>query len=187
MVKTTDDLPGDLCSHARSQIIQAITLKTPVLEASDEFYIERGAVIHSVEVRSIQCKDLKTQETLQKIIQETTNRLSELLRQESQNEILLKKIQGDKEAEQMRKEFLLMREENQSLEGKTAGLSEACKVKALFEGLGENMSGEQKLQIFMTLRKLDMIDKISAGNSHLYFTPNDVDLSIETRTPGSGR
>lgn len=195
MIQTTDDLPGDLCSHARSQIIQAVTqntlkdflrgfneiVKGPVLEEKDNFYQKRGAKIHSVEVRSIQCKEAKTQETLQKIIQETTNRLSEILKQESHNEIMLKKIQGDLEAEKMKKEFLEMREENKILESRTEGKAEASRIRALLDGLGEAVDNKSKLEIFKILRKLDMMDKIGSSNAHLYFTPNDVALTIETK------
>ena len=69
MVRATDDAPGDVCSHARSAIIQStsqVTLeqflsafndivREAVLESDDAFYTERGVRLHAVEVRSIAC------------------------------------------------------------------------------------------------------------------------------------
>jgi hypothetical protein len=87
MLRATDDAPGDVCSHARSDIIQAVSqvalerflaafnevIGAAVLGDADPFYAERGVVLHAVEVRSVACKDPATQRTLQEIIQETTN------------------------------------------------------------------------------------------------------------------
>jgi hypothetical protein len=50
--------------------------------------------IEAIEVRSITCKEPATQRILQEIIQETTNRLNQLQKQESENEVSLKRIQG---------------------------------------------------------------------------------------------
>ena len=61
MIRNTDDAPGDICHHARSEIIQAVskvTLKQfmenfnfivhkTILESNDPFYEERGSKIHS--------------------------------------------------------------------------------------------------------------------------------------------
>ena len=47
--------------------------------------------------------------------------------------------------------------------------------------LGEQTSTADKILIFNTLRKQDAITALSTGTAQLYFTPADVDLSIETR------
>jgi hypothetical protein len=104
MIHTTDDAPGDVCSHARSGIIQAVSqvslerfladfnaiVHDAVLREDDPFYAERGTRIHAIEVRSVTCKDAATQRILQEIIQETTNRLNRLQKQESENEVSLR-------------------------------------------------------------------------------------------------
>jgi hypothetical protein len=43
--------------------------------------------------------------------------------------------------------------------------------------------------IFNTLRKQDMLEKLSEGTAHIYFTPAEVDLSIEARQgmPANGK
>ena len=107
MVHATDDAPGDVCSHARSTIIQSVSKSTleqflaqfnhivhdAVLGQEDDFYTERGVKLHAIEVRSVTCKDAETQRILQDIIQETTNRLNRIQKQESENEVKIKRTE----------------------------------------------------------------------------------------------
>jgi hypothetical protein len=62
-------------------------------------------------------------------------------------------------------------------------------VQAFFDGLGDQLATADKIAIFNTLRKQDVIGKLSEGTAQLYFTPADVDLSIETKQalPSQGR
>ncbi len=196
MVRTTDDTTGDICSHARSMIIQAVSQVTlekflasfneiahdAVLGRDDPFYAERGVRIHAVEVRSIACKDPNTQRILQDIIQETTNRLNRLQKQESENEVQVKQLRGEIEAEEMRGQLLEKQREHKRLEALMRGEAEAAKVKALLDGLGEQLPPGDRLAIFNTLRKQDAIEALSTGKAQLYLTPSDMDLHIETRT-----
>lgn len=195
MIRTTDDTPGDVCSHARSLIIQSVSqvtlekflaafnaiVREAVLDGDSQFYTERGVKLHAVEVRSITCKDPDTQRILQEIIQETTNRLNRLQKQESENEIKLKQIKGEIEAEEMKGQLLEIRREHLRTEAVMEGEAEARKVKAFLDGLGNKISLEDKLTFFNILRKQDAIEKLSKSTAQLYFTPTEVDLSIETR------
>jgi hypothetical protein len=197
MIKTTDDTPGDICSHARSAIIQSVSRVTlerflaefnivarqAVLEAEDMFYAERGVKLHAVEVRSISCKDAETQHVLQEIIRETTNRLNRLQKQESENEVKMKLLNGQIESEEMKRKLLSIQSQNVQAAAQMEGEAEAVRVKAFFEGLGNQVSPADGIAIFNTLRKQDMLEKLSQGSAQLYFTPADVDLSIETRQP----
>lgn len=193
MIKVTDDAPGDLCSHARSMIIQSVSrvtleqfledfniiVREAVIREDDTFYADRGMIVHAVEVRSVACKDPDTQRILQEIIQETTNRLNRLQQQESENEIQLKDLEGQIESERVRGDLLQIKRELSRTEALIAGEAEAQKVQAFFDGLGD-LSLEQKVAIFNTLRKEDMLAVLSESNAQLYFTPNDVNLSIES-------
>ncbi|MDQ7026225.1 MAG: SPFH domain-containing protein [Anaerolineae bacterium] len=197
MIKMTDDTPGDVCSHARSTIIQAVSkvtlegfldnfnniVRTAAL-GDDEivFYSERGVQINAVEVRSVTCKDPETQAILMEIIQETTNRLNRLQKQESENEVWLKKLQGKTESETARGALLTIKRDHAKLEALTEGEAEAERVKQFLDGLGDAMTMEQKVSIFNTLRKRDMLNALSQGSASVYFTPADVNLSIETST-----
>jgi hypothetical protein len=195
MIRKTDDTPGDICSHARSAIIQSVSQVTlekflagfnliiyeATIETDSLFYVERGVKLNAVEVRSISCKDATTQRILQEIITETTNRLNRQQKQESENETKLKQIKGEIEAEQMRGQLLALRRDHAQIEALTAGEAEAFKVQAFFNGLGDELLLPDKLAIFNTLRKQDALEAISGSNATLYFTPSDVNLSIETR------
>src|SRR5690606_29775127 len=125
MVRSTDDAPGDICSHARSRIIQAVSQVSlerflasfnPIIGATGPgggaaFYGERGVGLRAGEVRSLACKDPATQRVLQEIIQETTNRLNRLQQQESENEVRLRQIRGEIEAEELRGRLMEVRRE----------------------------------------------------------------------------
>ncbi len=195
MIRSTDDTPGDICSHARSAIIQSVSqvsleqflsefnrvVRGAVLESDTVFYTERGVKLHAVEVRSIACKDAATQMILQEIIRETTDRLNQLQKQASENEVKVRQIEGEIEAEKMRQQLLAARRENVQAAAQMEGEGEGVRVRAFFEGLGSEFGSVEKLGIFNLLRKQEALEKLSQGTAQLYFTPEDVDLSIETR------
>jgi hypothetical protein len=192
MVKTTSDMPGDVCSHARSTIIQAVSqvplekflagfntiVRDAVLQGDTSFYTERGVKLHAVEMRNVSCKDAATQRILQEIIQETTNRLNRLQKQESENEVAVEKVRGEITSEEKKGKLIEMQREHARIRGLMDGEAEAVKVKAFLDGLGE-IAVTDKIAIFNTLRKQDALESLSTGNAQLYFTPNDVDLRIE--------
>lgn len=193
MIATTDDTPGDICSHARSAIIQAISqvtleqflasfneiIRKTILEGDISFYENRGVLLHAVEVRSVASKDESTQKVLQEIINETTNRINRLQKQESENEVKLKQMQGDIETEGQRTQLLALRREHAQIEGTIAGETEAQRVRAFLDGLGDDLSATDKVAIFNTLRKQEALERLSEGSAQLYFTPSDVDLTIK--------
>ncbi len=119
------------------------------------------------------------------IVQETTNRLNRLQKQTSENEVKLQQMRGDIEAEAVRGQLLGLRQAHVRAEAVMHGQAEAEKVRAFLDGLGD-LPVESKLAVFNTLHKQDMLEKLSTGSAQLYFTPADVDLSIEARN-GHGR
>jgi len=194
MIGTTDDTPGDICSHARSAIIQAISqvtleqflasfnqiIRATILEGDTTFFEDRGVLLHAVEVRSVASKDPSTQKVLQEIINETTNRINRLQKQESENEVKLKLMQGELEAEEQRTQLLELRRQHAQIEGAIEGEAESIRVKAFLDGLGEDMPSSDKTLLFNTLRKQEALERLSKGNAQLYFTPADVDLTIRS-------
>lgn len=193
MIKTTDDAPGDICSHARSMIIQSVSkaslesfldrfndiVKESINDSADSFYMQRGVKIHSVEVRSVGCKEESTQVILQEIIQETTNRLNRLLKQQSENEVRLNEVKGQLEIESQKGELLKIKRENAIKEAEMQGECEAVRVARFFEQLAGSISEAEKINIFNTLRKVEYIDKLGHSNANMFFTPEDIDLRIE--------
>lgn len=194
MVQTTDDTPGDICAHARSQIIQAVSQVTlerflvafnsiigeAVLRPADPFFRERGSVVHAVEVRSVTCKDPATQRILQEIIQETTNRLNRLQQQESENEVRLRQIQGEITAEELRGRLMEVRRAVELAQAQIVGGAEAARVRAYLDALGADVPLDARLAVFNTLRKQEALAALSGGTASLFFTPEDVDLRIQT-------
>ncbi|GAB4275152.1 MAG: hypothetical protein Kow0029_16070 [Candidatus Rifleibacteriota bacterium] len=193
MISTTDDAPGDICSHARSMIIQSVSkaplevflerfndiVKEAIINNEDHFYRNRGVDIHSVEVRSVSCKEDSTQQILQEIIQETTNRLNRLQKQQSENEVRLNEVKGMIDIEKQKGDLLAIQKENALKEAEIKGESEAVKVGKFFDKLADSLSEQEKITIFNTLKKVEYIEKLGKSNANMFFTPSDVDLRIE--------
>merc|ERR1719217_1018759 len=195
MVNITGDTSGDLCNHARSQFIRLVSMITlkdfmntmhdvakKVFQEDPDFYTRRGVKVHSLEITSYHCADRSTAEILEQIIQETTNRMNRLSQQESENEVKLFKIQGQIQQETMQSDLLKIQYEHQKEESSIQGTAEAERVSAFMNGLtGTVPKLQDRMNMWQTLRKTDALSVVSAGQSSIYFTPSDVNLSIESR------
>jgi len=193
MIQTTSDATGDICSHARSVVIQAVSnlnleqflasfnkvVQAAVMENKELFYSVRGISILGCEVRAISCKDPKTQSILQQIIQQNTNRISSLQKQESDNEVAMKKFEGEIETAKMKIKLLEIQQDHVEKQSQMDGKAEGVKLKTFLESLGTELTVEQKMDVFHTLRKKDILADLSHGSAQLYFTPADVDLRID--------
>merc|ERR1719248_361893 len=109
MIEHTGDPKGDVWYHARSALIQAVSLVTletfmssfnalvvKAAETDKAFYEERGVVLHNLEVVRYEPKDVETAHVLQKIIQETTNHINRMQQQKSENEVEKEKTANEK-------------------------------------------------------------------------------------------
>jgi len=195
MTKMTDDPTGDVCFHARSVVIQAVSqitleqflaefneiVRHAVVGMEKDFYEQRGVILHSVEVDSIRCVDSKTQETLSKIIQETANQISLIQKQVGENEVNEIKVKGEIAVEKIKDELVQLQNQNAQKEAMFEGASEALRIKRFLEELGDQLSLEEKISIFNILRKQDALKILSSCNAQVYFTPPDADLRIESR------
>lgn len=196
MVQFTNDTTGDVCNHARSRFIELVskvtlqefmtqfnTIAKNVHEGDrSDFYTQRGVKIHSLEVTGYRCAENSTALILEQIIQETTNRMNRLQQQESENEVQLREIRGNIDEEKATSELIAIQTLNSNAKSKMEGLAEAEKVKSFIAQLGEDfpeMDIKTRINIWNTLRKEDALKVISGGNANLYFTPADVNLSIE--------
>jgi len=64
-------------------------------------------------------------------------------------------------------------------EAQSAGYAEAEQVKAFMGGLAEQVPDlADRISVWQTLRKKDALSAVAQGGASLYYTPNDVDLSI---------
>jgi len=195
MMRITGDTSGDMCSHVRSQFITATgrmplkqfmeeqhIIAKQVLEGDEAFYEARGIKMHSLEITRYQCADRSTAETLGQIIQETTNRMNRLSQAESENEVNLYRLQGQIEQAKQNSRLLEIQNEQTEKAAFLAGKAESDKVAAFLEGLADQVPLlEDRIRMWQTLRKTEALDVVSKGGASLYYTPNDVDLSIESR------
>jgi len=195
MVQTTGDTSGDICNHARSQFIKhvaRVTLKefmddincisNKVYVEDVNFYASRGVKVHSLEVTRYACAEESTSEVLQQIIQETTNRMNRLSQAESENEVKLFRMQGQIEQERLNGELLEIQHQHSQTEAKVQGCAEADRIAAFVHGLNTEVPLLQdRIGMWQTLRKTDALTAVAEGGATLYYTPSDVNLSIETK------
>jgi len=195
MIRMTGDASGDICYHIRSQFTSAVarvTLKDfmqqlhsiakQVLEGDSEFYEARGIKIHALEVTRYQCADKSTSEILDQIIQETTNRLNRLSQAESENEVNVYRMQGQIEQSKLNAGLLKIQHEQTQAEAQVDGKAEADRIAAFVDGLEKSVPKlDDRIKMWQILRKTEALAEVSKGGASLYYTPNDVDLSIEAR------
>eukprot|EP00928_Gymnodinium_smaydae_P062904 TRINITY_DN46639_c0_g1_i1.p1 TRINITY_DN46639_c0_g1~~TRINITY_DN46639_c0_g1_i1.p1 ORF type:complete len:688 (+),score=93.37 TRINITY_DN46639_c0_g1_i1:70-2133(+) len=195
MMTYSGDVTGDICNYARSAFIQKIsqvTLKQfmddfrkiacEVIEEDTGFYVTRGLKVHSLEVTGYRCVDASTAAILQQIIQETTNRMNRTSQQESENELNMNKIHGEIEQERVKGELLNIKHEHLLDEARAAGRSDAERASQFLRSLEEVVpDSQERVAMWKVLRKGEALETVAAGNAHLYFTPSDVNLSIEDR------
>merc|ERR1719502_1810356 len=195
MVKMTGDTTGDICNHARSKFIQLVSkvtlkqfmddfnaLAAHAHESDDIFYASRGVTIHTLEVTAYRCQDDSTARILEQIIQETTNRMNRLSQQESENEIKMFAMDGQIEQETKRAELLKVLQTHKLMEAANEGEAEAARVKAFLAETHVSVPDlKQRVALWQTLRKQDALAAVSSGDARLYFTPNDVNLTIESK------
>ena len=151
-------------------------------EADDAFYSARGVQIHTLEVTAYRCQDDSTARILEQIIQETTNRMNRLSQQESENEIKMFAMDGQIEQETKRAELLKVLQTHKLMEAANEGEAEAARVKAFLAETHVSVPDlKQRVALWQTLRKQDALAAVSSGDARLYFTPNDVNLTIESK------
>lgn len=194
MIKFTSDTTGDICAHARALFIEKVSKVTLQKFMSDfnkiaeeahkddqSFYQQRGIKIHSLEVTGYKCAEADTANILREIIQETTNRMNRLQQQESENEVKLFKIQAEIEEEKAKKVLLEFQTENFNAEAAMEGQGEAEKVKVFLESLSSQVPDvQERVQLWTVLRQKDILKEVGKGDAKLFYTPNDVNLSIKT-------
>jgi len=193
----TGDTTGDMVHHIRSKFILRVAqsslkvfmetlhdISKHILDEDVEFYATRGIKVHSLECTRYQCADKSTAEILEQIIQETTNRMNRLSQVESENEVNLFRTQGQVEQSRVNNELLAIQHEQAKAEAHVTGGGESERVATFLRGLEKEVPMlEDRIKMWQVLRKTEALSVVSQGGASLYFTPNDVDLSIETRQP----
>ena len=128
------------------------------------------------------CQDASTARILEQIIQETTNRMNRLSQQESENEIKMFAMTGEIEQDTRRADLLKVLQNHKLLEAQNEGEAEAERVRAFLSATEKSVPKlENRIALWQTLRKRDALEAVASGDSRLYFTPNDVNLTIESK------
>merc|ERR1712159_912173 len=211
MIERTADAPGDICTHARSMIIQAVSNITlmeflekfnEIIRSGagvghgenvlhDDFYENRGVELLSVEVLQFKCSNPDTDKTLQAIIKETAERLKKKENQKGENEVAISKLEGEIEQEKLNKELIEIKKSHLKTESRIEGEAEYHKVVAFLGGVTGDGADEVKVPmgeavgLYQMLRKLDSVKALSASNSTLYITPDDVNLTVGQLYPAA--
>mmetsp|Transcript_4562 Transcript_4562/g.7896 ORF Transcript_4562/g.7896 Transcript_4562/m.7896 type:complete len:209 (+) Transcript_4562:408-1034(+) len=201
MIETTGDPKGDVWFHARSCMIQAVsraTLETFMAEfndivtkaagVDDKFYTERGVKMHSLEVTRYECADSKTSAVLQEIIQETTNRINRMQKQQSDNDVQREKMSGEIEVEKQKTALVQARCDNERvraiIEGEADGLRMAKSASTFLSVLAESLPNDDaRLQLFRNFQDQQEATKrtehLSSGKAQLFLAPQDMNLKLK--------
>jgi len=204
MIQTTGDPKGDVWFHARSCMIQAVSQITLeafmsdfnqiVKEATathDSFYSDRGVKMHALEVTRYACADAATSRVLQEIIQETTNRINRMQKQQSENDVQREKMSGDIEVEKQKAALVQAQCDNERMraiiDGEADGLRMSKSAATFFSVLAEAPpSEESQLQLFKFVQDQQESTKrtahLSSGNANLFLAPQDMNLKLNMQS-----
>lgn len=189
MVKATSDASGDVCSHARAQVIAALArltfeeflrdasaiISNAVLsDGSREFHNARGIHVESVELRSVGTPDKAAQNALHQVVEAETRRLTLVQSARAEAEVSMARLDGEAAIAQKRSELLKLQEEHAAQSGANEGIAEARRVSTFLEQAGTGLGQDQSLALFHALRQTETMKTLAESNAHIYLTPGDV-------------
>merc|ERR1712193_383401 len=109
--------------------------------------MDRGVKMHALEVTRYACADAKTSGVLQEIIQETTNRINRMQKQQSDNDVQRERMSGEIEVEKQRTALVQAQCDNDRMraiiEGEADGLRLAKSASTFFSVLSETLPAEE--------------------------------------------
>ncbi|UJR28687.1 hypothetical protein I4U23_009916 [Adineta vaga] len=193
LVLVTQDPPEDICNHTRSEILSQVSkynmkefmeLPNSKLIASvnsdkdDSFYESRGVNVIRVEILQKRCKDPEIQKIFKQIIDEKTNRIKNIEKQEAENEVKLRNLNGQIDAEKLVGTLLKIKKENERQENVADGIAEGSRIQNFIGNLGEDIPLEKKLQVYFDIQNTKRLDLLAHSNTTLYLTPKEVDTKV---------
>jgi len=147
-------------------------------DKDDSFYESRGVNVIRVEILQKHCKDPEIQKIFKQIIDEKTNRIKNIEKQEADNEIKLRGLNGQIEAEKLVGTLLKIKKENERQENVADGIAEGSRIQNFIGNLGEDIPLEKKLQVYFDIQNTKRLDMISQSKTTLYLTPKEVDTKV---------
>eukprot|EP00440_Ansanella_granifera_P008041 gb/GFBE01008704.1/.p1 GENE.gb/GFBE01008704.1/~~gb/GFBE01008704.1/.p1 ORF type:complete len:638 (+),score=178.08 gb/GFBE01008704.1/:1-1914(+) len=202
MIAMTADPSGDVSQRAKSGLISAVSRATFAVfmnefnnitaqafqeQAADGFYVDRGIELQSLELTKYDMVDQETADILQLIIQESTNRINQLQKAESENDVKAAKLVSDIQLEKQRTELIKTQASNTKLEavleGQAAGAEIVESAVAFIDGLNASIPDVNdrtdlyKLHQTLDGRNIDTENLVS-GQAQLYLTPSNLNLRL---------
>merc|ERR1719401_1778022 len=147
--------------------------------------------MHALEVTRYECSDAKTSAVLQEIIQETTNRINRMQKQQSDNDIQREKMSGEIEMEKQRTALVQARSDNElikaMLEGQADGYRVAMKASTFLSvTLADLPDVEARLQLFRFFQHQQESTKrtehLASGNAQLFLAPEDLNWKLRVHS-----
>ncbi|CAF1382865.1 unnamed protein product [Adineta ricciae] len=193
LVLVTQDPPEDICNHTRSEILSQVSkynmkefmeLPNSQLIASvnsdkdDTFFESRGVNVIRVEILQKRCKDPEIQKIFKQIIDEKTNRIKNIEKQEAENEVKLCDLNGQIEAEKLVGTLLKIKKENEREENVADGIAEGSRIQNFIGNLGDDVPLERKLQVYFDIQNTKRLDMLARSKTTLYLTPKEVDTKV---------
>jgi regulator of protease activity HflC (stomatin/prohibitin superfamily) len=192
MFRATNDPPQDICNQVRSQILNIASKMTTreLMEYSssdlvekisltdNEFWLARGIHIVRVNVTEKKCSDPELDITYRQIIEQKITRVKILEAQRGENDKKIAEIEGNILLEAENFKLLEKKMLNVRMENETKGRAEGERLHKFFEGLGKNISNEDKVKIFLELQRTERIGLVTSKVENLYVTPTDVDFQL---------
>ncbi|CAF2494487.1 unnamed protein product [Rotaria sp. Silwood2] len=193
LVLVTQDPPEDICNHTRSEILSQVSkynmkefmglpnsklIDSVNSEKDDSFYESRGVNVIRVEVLEKRCKDPEIQKIFKQIIDEKTNRIKNIEKQEAENEVKLCDLNGKIEAEKLNGTLLKIKKENERQENQADGIAEGSRIQNFIGNLGDDIPTEKKLQIYFDIQNTKRLDLLSQSKTTFYLTPKEVDTKV---------
>jgi regulator of protease activity HflC (stomatin/prohibitin superfamily) len=192
MIKSTNDPPQDICNQIRSQILNisskmttkdlmeysSVDLVTKVLDDDKEFWEARGMQIVRINITEKKCSDVEVDRTYRAVIEQKIVRVKNLEAQRGENDKKIAEIEGNILFEAENFKLLEKKMANIQMENETKGRADGEKIHMFFEGLGDQLGGEEKMKIFLELQRTERIKMVTKKVGNLYVTPSDVDFQL---------
>lgn len=203
LLNRTADPAGDVWYKARSVLIGAVSkvdLETFMesfnsliqtaftAQASDPFYTDRGLQVNSMEVTKYDPTDEVTALTLQEIIEETTNRINQLQKQRSENDVKAAKLTADIALEKERTKLIETQSMNDKLvskrEGEAEGVQLAFSANSFLDSLDSALPDlDQRLSLYKMHKNLENKNErtkyVSSGKATtLFLSAEDIGFNL---------
>lgn len=215
MLEMTSDPEGDVWSKCRSFLIGevgTVNLDRFMKEFNevvqnafskykqDVFFAKRGVTLISMELTNYRPVDEYTANTLQSIIRQTVQRINDLEKQNSENDVQKEKLDADLLLEGNRTELITAQADNAKLLAKTQGATKGEKsaesvnsyIAAMPIELDTTIDASRKLSrldLFTQQKKMDSARRdtktLSQGSASLYMAPKDMELRLQMPSRGS--